>query len=73
MTKVSAGLSNWFMCPQEHFDENFQNSKILHFYRVYGNLSEKNLDLHENDSRRFSEHSTFSEDQSHYFFNRKYN
>ena len=36
-------------------------------------MSEKSLDLHENDSGRFSEHSTFPEDKSHFSSNRKYN
>ena len=68
MTKILAGFSNRSTCPQEQIDKNFQFSKKLHFYRLYGNLSEKCSDHHENVSGGFSEHSTFPEDQSHYFF-----
>ena len=68
LPNFSAGLSNRSTCPQEHFDENFQNFKNLPSYRLYGNLSEKCSDLHENVSEGFSEHSTFPEDQSQQFF-----
>ena len=68
LRNISAGFSNQSTCPQEHLDESFQKSKSLHFYRLSGNLSEKCSDLHENASGGFSEHSTFPEDETHYFF-----